>query len=142
MERSVLIIAKNEGTYSLDSFKHCQERARREASLSVEEFSRESRGVVRKCFESRLADLREQMKRNAGEDRGSLSPKGSTAGQSAKEDAFQALGFPAKMSYEHRSKLRKEAGRFIRFSYLVDSLHLSSLAGLYSNQVNSFIARL
>lgn len=35
MERSVLIIAKNEGTYTLESFKHCQERARREASLAV-----------------------------------------------------------------------------------------------------------
>jgi hypothetical protein len=35
MERSVLIIAKNEGAYTLESFKHCQERARREASLAV-----------------------------------------------------------------------------------------------------------
>jgi hypothetical protein len=46
------------------------------------------------------------------------------------------------MTYEHRSKLRKEAGRFLRFSYLVDSIHLSCLAGLYSGQVSAFISRL
>ena len=46
------------------------------------------------------------------------------------------------MSYEHRSKLRKETGKFLRFSYLVDSLHLSCLADLYSTQVDSFISRL
>lgn len=62
--------------------------------------------------------------------------------QSPKESAFQALGFPSKMSYEHRSKLRKETGKFLRFSYLVDNLHLSCLADLYSTQVNAFIARL
>jgi hypothetical protein len=46
------------------------------------------------------------------------------------------------MTYEHRSRLRKEAGRFLRFSYLVDSLHLSCLAGLYAGQVAAFISRL
>ena len=46
------------------------------------------------------------------------------------------------MSYEHRSKLRKETGKFLRFSYLVDNLHLSCLAELYSTQVNAFISRL
>jgi len=62
--------------------------------------------------------------------------------QSPKEGAFQALGFPSKMTYEHRSRLRKETGRFLRFSYLVDSLHLTCLAGLYSSQVSAFITRL
>ena len=65
MEKSVLIIARNEGTYTLESFKHCQERARREASLAVEEFSREARAVVRKCFDSKLSELRENIKKNS-----------------------------------------------------------------------------
>ena len=106
MERSVLIIAKNEGTYTLESFKHCQERSRREASLAVEEYSRESRAVVRKCFENKLAELRENMKKKAGEEK-SAAQHSITGSQSPKESAFQALGFPSKMTYEHRSKLRK-----------------------------------
>jgi hypothetical protein len=80
------------------------------------------------------------MKKKSGEDK-SASPQAMTS-QSPKESAFQALGFPSKMSYEHRSKLRKEAGRFLRFSYLVDSLHLSCLAGIYSTQVSDFIKKL
>lgn len=62
--------------------------------------------------------------------------------QSPKESAFQALGFPSKMSYEHRSKLRKETGKFLRFSYLVDNIHLSSLTELYTSQVQAFISHL
>jgi len=46
------------------------------------------------------------------------------------------------MTYEHRSRLRKEAGRFLRFSYFVDSLHLNCLTGLYNSQVSAFISRL
>lgn len=97
MDKGVLIIARNEGTYTLDSFKHSQERARREASLAVEEFSRESRAVVRKCFESKLSELRETIKKNASEER-PIGPTTASA-QSPKEGAFQALGFPSKMSY-------------------------------------------
>ena len=82
----------------------------------------------------------ENMKKKSGEDK-STSPQAMTS-QSPKESAFQALGFPSKMSYEHRSKLRKEAGRFLRFSYLVDSLHLSCLAGIYSTQISDFIKKL
>ena len=108
--------------------------------MAVEEYSRESRAVVRKCFEGRLAELRENIKRKTGEEKGSVPH--STSVQSPKESAFQALGFPSKMTYEHRSRLRKEAGRFLRFSYLVDSLHLSCLAGLYAGQVAGFIAKL
>lgn len=48
-----------------------------------------------------------------------------------KDSAFQALGFPPKMSYENRSKLRKLAGKFIRFSYLIDLIHTTGLATFF-----------
>jgi hypothetical protein len=87
-----------------------------------------------------LTELRENITKNSGEEI-KANPV-NTAGQSPKENAFQAIGFPSKMSYEHRSKLRKETGKFLRFSYLIDSLHLSCLAELYSTQVHAFISRL
>jgi dynein heavy chain len=59
-----------------------------------------------------------------------------------KDNAFQVLGFPAKMSYEHRSKLRKMTGRFVRFSYLVDFIHLNGLASIFKNQIESFSSKL
>ena len=46
------------------------------------------------------------------------------------------------MSYENRSKLRKMAGSFIRFSYLIDMIHSAGLANYFQNQLNSFIEKL
>ena len=43
--------------------------------------------------------------KTVGDEKQSGTPN--NASQSPKESAFQALGFPSKMSYEHRSKLRK-----------------------------------
>ena len=43
------------------------------------------------------------------------------------------------MSYENRSKLRKLAGKFIRFSYLIDIIHTAGLAHYFSIQMNSLI---
>jgi hypothetical protein len=50
-------------------------------------------------------------------------------------DAFDKLGFPAGMTYGHRSSLRKECSRFLRFAYLIDFLTLESLAAIYSHSV-------
>lgn len=46
------------------------------------------------------------------------------------------------MSYENRSKLRKMAGKFIRFSYLVDMIHTAGLAHYFSIQLHTLIKNL
>jgi len=48
-----------------------------------------------------------------------------------KETAYENLGFPDNMSYEDRSELRKECCKFIKFSYLIDFVTLSSLKNIY-----------
>jgi hypothetical protein len=57
-------------------------------------------------------------------------------------DAFDKLGFPAGMTYGHRSSLRKECSRFLRFAYLVDFLAFESLANIYTKSVEEMIVRL
>jgi hypothetical protein len=57
-------------------------------------------------------------------------------------DAFEKLNFPAGMTYGHRSSLRKECSRFLRFAYLVDFLTLESLANIYTHSVVEMINRL
>jgi dynein heavy chain len=52
------------------------------------------------------------------------------------------LGFPEGMTYGHRSSLRKECSRFLRFAYLVDFLSLESLANIYLGSVKDLIERL
>ena len=55
---------------------------------------------------------------------------------------YDKLGFPAGMTYAHRSSLRKECTKFLRFAYLVDFLSLESLKQIYIGSLTDMIARL
>jgi len=55
---------------------------------------------------------------------------------------YDKLGFPAGMTYGHRSSLRKECIKFLRFAYLVDFLSLESLANIYTGSVELMNKRL
>ena len=57
-------------------------------------------------------------------------------------DAYTRLAFPPGMTYGHRSQLRKECIKFLRFAYLVDFLSMEALAKIYTNSVAEMIARL
>jgi dynein heavy chain len=57
-------------------------------------------------------------------------------------NTFEKLGFPEGMTYGHRSSLRKECSRFLRFAYLVDFLSLEALANIYTGSVRDMIERL
>jgi dynein heavy chain, axonemal len=46
------------------------------------------------------------------------------------------------MTYGHRSNLRKECSRFLRYAYLVDFLALESLTSIYIDTVKEFFERL
>lgn len=46
------------------------------------------------------------------------------------------------MTYGHRSNVRKECSRFLRFAYLVDFLALESLCSIYICTVSEFLDRL
>jgi dynein heavy chain len=58
------------------------------------------------------------------------------------DNAFEKLGFPEGMTYGHRSSLRKECSRFLRFAYLIDFLSLEALANIYIGSVREMVNRL
>ena len=60
----------------------------------------------------------------------------------ASNNVFEKLGFPEGMTYGHRSSLRKECSRFLRFAYIIDFLSLESLANIYTGSVRDLIRRL
>ena len=60
----------------------------------------------------------------------------------ASNNVFEKLGFPEGMTYGHRSSLRKECSRFLRFAYLVDFLSLEALANIYTGSVKAMIMRI
>jgi hypothetical protein len=45
------------------------------------------------------------------------------------------------MTYGHRSSLRKECSRFLRFAYLVDFLSYEALTNIYIGSVKDMIHR-
>lgn len=63
--------------------------------------------------------------------------------KNVQNNVFEKLGFPPEgMTYGHRSSLRKECTRFIKFAYLIDFLSLESLANIYTGSVREMIERL
>ena len=54
---------------------------------------------------------------------------------------YDKLGFPAGMTYAHRSSLRKECSRFLRFAYLVDFLSQEALSQIYIGSLEKMIDR-
>ena len=60
----------------------------------------------------------------------------------ASDNVFEKLGFPEGMTYGHRSSLRKECSRFLRFAYLVDFLSLEALKNIYLGSVKDMVVRL
>lgn len=57
-------------------------------------------------------------------------------------NVFEKLEFPAGMTYGHRSQVRKECSRFLRFAYLVDFLALESLSMIYTKSIEVMLERL
>jgi dynein heavy chain len=57
-------------------------------------------------------------------------------------NVFEKLGFPEGMTYGHRSSLRKECSRFLRFAYIIDFLSLEALANIYTGSVADLIRRI
>ena len=57
-------------------------------------------------------------------------------------DVFTKLGFPPGMTYGHRSQLRKECIKFLRYAYLVDFLSMEALAKIYTNSVDEMLIKL
>lgn len=101
-----------------------------------------SRASVAKCFHTNTQNLKSTIRHEGNDERNEKDKNKMTSHINLKEAAFQALGFPAKMSYEDRSKVRKMAGKFIRFTYLVDMIHTAGLALHFKNQLSLFISKL
>lgn len=57
-------------------------------------------------------------------------------------DVFTKLAFPPGMTYGHRSQLRSQCIKFLRYAYLVDFISIESLAKIYTNSIADMIARM
>lgn len=135
-------------TYTIEDFSQLQEQARAQASQQIQQISEKSRENIRECIQKVLEELRDRIVNEIAldEERKKSNPIQSsntiTMKRKASSNVFEKLGFPEGMTYGHRSNLRKECSKFLRFAYLADFLSLESLSNIYKNSVQDMINRL
>jgi dynein heavy chain len=136
-------------TKTIEDFADAQEERVMYIKEEIQKFSDRCRANIRDCISKVLSELRtrivseialdEERKKNnpiqSGSNNISMKKKQSS-------NTFEKLGFPEGMTYGHRSSLRKECSRFLRFAYLVDFLSLEALANIYTGSVRDMIERI
>jgi dynein heavy chain len=133
---------------TIAQFAEAQIAKRNKVEEEIKQCSNKSRQNIQTCMQSVLEALRGRIisEISLDEQRSKHNPiqSSNTVGMKRKEpnNAFEKLNFPSGMTYGHRSSLRKECSKFLRFAYLVDFISLEALANIYKNSVEELIARL
>ena len=110
--------------------------------------SKTARENIRDCFSRVLNNLRIlitgeiQLEENKRTDNPEPKTNTMSVKRSGDQSVYHALGFPPGMTYAHRSSLRRECGRFLRFAYLADFLSLESLSKIYIGSLEIMIERI
>jgi dynein heavy chain len=135
-------------TQSISEFGAMQQKCRSDIEDRVKDASEQCRKNISESISKVLSELRERIVSEIAldEERKKNNPiQSSTAltiKQKSNNSVFEALGFPEGMTYGHRSSLRKECSRFLRFAYLIDFISLESLSNIYTGSVEDMILRL
>lgn len=136
-------------TKSIEEFADAQMEKTSAIHDDIQRFSDKCRTNIRECISKVLSELLrrivseialdEERKKNnpiqSGSNNISMKKKGNN-------NTFEKLGFPEGMTYGHRSSLRGECSKFLRFAYLVDFLSLEALSNIYTGSVRDMIERL
>ena len=139
---------RNCDTKDIITFTEDQKEIRKGATHDIIRWSERSRENVFECIKSVMGELRDRIVSEIAldEERKKNNPIQSSntivMKRKASNNVFEKLGFPEGMTYGHRSSLRKECSRFLRFAYLVDFLSLESLSSIYIGSVKDMIERL
>jgi dynein heavy chain len=132
----------------IDAFAAAQEDKRKKVRKEIEKMSDKSRQNIQECIDLVLNELRKRILGEITLDeqrrKDHPQPKSTNVSVKKKEDNsnYEKLRFPAGMTYAHRSSLRKECSRFLRFAYLVDFLSLEALSQIYILSLEAMIERI
>ena len=132
----------------IDAFAAAQEDKRTKVTKEIEKMSAKSRQNIQDCINKVLKELRQRILGEITLDeqrrKDHPQPKSTSVSMKKKDSntSYDKLGFPAGMTYAHRSSLRKECSRFLRFAYLVDFLSLESLSQIYILSLEAMIERI
>lgn len=146
-KRFVDTCAKNTEALTIEKFKDQQFQKQEQCRNEIEQASEKSRNNIRKCIGDVLKELRERITSEIYLDetrKAQPNQANQNANMKRKEnnDVFQKLQFPAGMTYGHRSQLRSQCIKFLRYAYLVDFLSMEALSKIYTSSVDEMIRRL
>jgi len=133
---------------TIEEFADLQVNRTKAISDEIQRYSDKCRENIRECISKVLSELRTRIVSEIAldEERKKNNPIQSnntvTMKRKASSNVFEKLGFPPGMTYGHRSSLRKECSRFLRFAFLVDFLSYEALANIYLGSVRDMIERL
>ena len=132
----------------IDDFAAAQELRRGKVTKEIEKMSKKARDNIQECINKVLKELRQRILGEITLDeqrrKDHPQPKSNSVAMKKKEtnSSYDKLGFPQTMTYAHRSSLRNECSRFLRFSYLVDFLALEALSRIYIGSLEIMIERI
>jgi dynein heavy chain len=135
-------------TKTIEDFAEAQVERTNAIADEIQRYSDRCRENIRECISKVLTELRTRIVSEIAldEERKKNNPIQSsntiTMKKKASSNVFEKLGFPEGMTYGHRSSLRKECSRFLRFAYLVDFLSLEALSNIYIGSVKDMIKRI
>jgi dynein heavy chain len=139
---------RNQDTKDIETFSEDQKVKRKHVSEDIIRCSEKSRDNIFLCITNVMHELRQRISSEISLDneRKKNNPIQSSntmvMKRKASNNVFEKLDFPDGMTYGHRSSLRKECSRFLRFAYLIDFLSLESLSNIYIHSVGEMIDRL
>ena len=134
-------------TKTKDEFAEAQEAKRKQVAQQIKNACAKARNNFNTCIDQVLKNLRERIvsEITMDEERKKNNPvQTNTVSMKRKDnqDQFHKLNFPPGMTYAHKSNLRKECSKFLRFAYLADILALEALSKIYTGSVQLLIDRL
>ena len=147
-----LDLTKTVDCVTIEEFASIQQKQKTVVSEKIQSFSEKCRVNVKQAIDNMLSELRERIiselaldeEQRKNNPSSALNQVGSTTAMKRKKSnsVFENLGFPDHMTYGHRSNLRKECSRFLRFAYLVDFLAMESLSNIYIDSVKEVIEKI
>ena len=106
----------------IEEFGKAQEAKRVKVAKDIEQKSRQARDNIKLLFSQVLDNLRNQIMGEICMDetnnQKNPEPKNNAVSMKKKENnsTYEELDFPAGMTYAHRSSLRRDCSRFLRFA--------------------------
>ena len=127
-----LDLTRHDDDITIPEFSKRQKKKQKLVTEKINEFSNNCKADFKDLIDKSLSRLRNHINTEEALDNKQNFESHIPIKQNI---VFETLGFPSNLAYCHRAALRRECIRFLRLSYLIDSLAMRSLGEVYLGSV-------